>query len=190
MEGPRWDEAIERFWQGNEKEEEYMSVVYFRNPDERETFIPVVWGSEVIDNRVLRFLVSGPDSLDSRDWRPRKVLGSDLGPEWDEALERYWNERIGMQEFRYRSFELRKQGVGPSQWLDEIDEAQRALSPELSSMDSSSSSSESSSSDASGSDEGEDDSSTDDGASEAGGERRDSGGADVEMEDVVDTSGA
>lgn len=185
MEGPHWDEAIEKFWQENQSEEEYMSLVYFRDPAQRETFIPVIWGSEVIDNRLLRFLVSGPDNVDSSDWRPRKVIGADLGREWDGALERYWTERANMQHLRFRSLELRKHGIGPLQWLDEIDEAQRPLSPELSSMDSSSGT-ETPSESSSDSSTSDDDSNGEDKENEADAERRDSGGTDVDMEDDVD----
>lgn len=128
----KWDDAISDYWIKNDKEDDFLSMVYFKDPSACRTFVNVVWGSEPVENRIFRFLVSGPGDGKSDDWGPRKEYGDDLGPEWDAALVRYWKQRDFTEKMRKNSHELRQRGYGPLPWLQEQDDWDEALSPESS----------------------------------------------------------
>ena len=52
-----------------------------------------VWGSEPVhDNRIIEFSVTEASDFDSKRGA-MKVMGTDLGPEWDEACKVYWKRR-------------------------------------------------------------------------------------------------
>lgn len=126
----KWDEAISDYWIKKDQEDDFLSMVYFKNPSACRTFVNVVWGSEAVENRTFRFLVSGPGGGKSDDWGVRKAYGVELGPEWDAALVRYWKQREFAEKMRRNSRELRQRGYGPLFWLQERDEWDEALSPE------------------------------------------------------------
>lgn len=76
----KWDEAISKYWVNNLKEDEFLSLAYFKVPTAHSTYVNVIWGSEVEDNRYFRFLVSGPGN-GREETSVRKLYADELGPE-------------------------------------------------------------------------------------------------------------
>ena len=82
----------------------------WKHPAPHSTWNPKVWGSELLANRYFSFLV-GDSTLvtdSAADFRPKKVYGFDMGPEWDEALAFYWRMRDTVQGVRKTSESLKR----------------------------------------------------------------------------------
>jgi hypothetical protein len=71
----------------------FWLVTCFTHPLPHHTYIKYIWGSELVENRYFSFLISEPTHIvagSASDYKPRKVYGWDMGPEWDEVLREYW----------------------------------------------------------------------------------------------------
>jgi hypothetical protein len=123
----KWDRKIEEYWLHNAAEEAFLAYVYHLDPHPTATYVNYVWGADLEDNRHFVFYVSDSRDLACEEFKPRYVAGDDLGPEWDNALVRYWRGRDHVREMRRVSRRLTESGVEPLLWLEEQNDSSRGL---------------------------------------------------------------
>jgi hypothetical protein len=93
-----------------EEEIAFWDRFCWKHPRPHGTWNPKVWGSELIANRYFSFLVSDSTLVtdSAADFRPKKVYGFDMGPEWNQALAWYWGMRDNVQGVRKTSESLKR----------------------------------------------------------------------------------
>jgi hypothetical protein len=93
-----------------EEEMAFWDRFCWKHPAPHSTWNPKVWGSELLANRYFSFLVGDSTlvTVSAADFRPKKVYGFDMGPEWNEALAFYWRMRDTVQGVRKTSESLKR----------------------------------------------------------------------------------
>jgi len=114
--GDHWTAMIQEFWEVDEdREAEFNELVQFCRPNAGASiYSEQVWGSQVEDNRHVRFLVSGPDIA-----VPRKVFAGILGEEWTQQIREYWRSRKAKLDQKKVLGYLQSEGYGRDEILDD-----------------------------------------------------------------------
>lgn len=116
LEGDQWTAMIHEFWEVDEdREAQFNRYVQYCKPNAgSSTYCYHVWGSQVVDNRHVRFLVSGPGMP-----QPNKVWAGSLGEEWTEAIREYWRWRTAKLDQKKALGYLQFEGYGRDDILDD-----------------------------------------------------------------------
>jgi len=127
--GDKWDSLIKDYIIGLPEEEEIALYNHtcFEHPAPHNTYLKHIWGSELIENRYFSFLVSDAPYMTgpAAEFKPHKIYGRHMGPEWDDALRKYWRMRDHVRSVRQTSTALQKRMPerfpGPNPWLQYYD---------------------------------------------------------------------
>jgi hypothetical protein len=116
MLGSRWDALIERFICAMPAGEEtyFWFFTCSKHPEPHSTLEKYVWGSELISTRYFAFFVSDAACkfASAADFKPRRLYGWDMGPEWDAALGDYWRMSAHVSRVRRVSARLQREMPG------------------------------------------------------------------------------
>lgn len=81
------------YWDANGDEDAYYTdLAFYREAGSRGTYFKYIWGSEVLDNRVIEFAVTDMHDFD-HNRGATKISGMLLDDGWEEACNTYWRRR-------------------------------------------------------------------------------------------------
>lgn len=114
--GEHWTARIQEFWEVDEdRKANFNEYAQYCKPNAgASTYCNQIWESQVIDNKHVRFLVSGPCTP-----KPKKVLAGTLDEQWTPAIQEYWRWRLAKMEQKKTLGYLDSEGYGRNDTLDD-----------------------------------------------------------------------
>jgi hypothetical protein len=92
--GSACEKQIRQYWEDHPVEDEsFTEKAFYGEPGNTGTWFKHIWGSEPIEDlRVIEFQVTDHSHILSGKGA-RAMLGTEMGPEWDDACNSYWRQR-------------------------------------------------------------------------------------------------